>query len=600
MYIEFQQWPLSRLLLWIAVAVGLGLYSCSKGDPQHNQPTSSPLTEPGIRFSDVTEQAGIRIKTVCGSLEKRYIVEAKGGGAAAFLDYDNDGDQDIYMINGSTLEGFPRGQEPTNALYRNNGDGTFTDVTEEAGVGDTGWGMGCVAADYDNDGDTDLYITNFGPNVLYRNNGDGTFTNVAKQAGVDDNRWGTGCAFGDYDKDGDLDLYVANYVHFDINYKPKYAKANIWKGIKVMYGPRGLEGAADIFYRNDGPDEHGVWRFTDVTEEAGVVDQSKAYGFAVLFGDYDNDGDQDIYVANDSVPNYLYRNNGDGTFTDVALMAGVGYSEDGREQAGMGAVFGDYDNDGWLDIFVTNFSDDNNTIYHNDRNGFFTDMAFLAGVGEPSLPFVSWGTGFIDYDNDGYKDLFVATGHVYPQVDLYDFGTSYAEPNQLYKNLRNGTFKDVSEEVDGGLLIKKVSRGAAFGDYDNDGDTDVIIMNLNETPTLLRNDGGNRNHWILFQTIGTQSNRSGVGARITVTTGGLTQMREVQAGSSFLCGNDLRVHFGLKHYKTVDRVTIRWPSGLKESFDHLPANRLIVLKEGAGIVEERRFEGTAQQVAWSQ
>ena len=579
-----------RALLYILIyGVFFGL-SCG-GEDRSEIRTESQRT---IRFVDAAEEAGITVQNVTGQAEKRYIVEAKGGGAATFLDYDRDGDQDLYVINGSTLEGFPPGEAPTNVLYRNNGDGTFTDVTQQAGVGDTGWGMGCVAADYDNDGRTDLYVTNFGRNVLYRNNGDGTFTDATQQAGVGDERWGTGCAFGDYDGDGDLDLYVANYVTFDINYKPKHGRENIWKGIKVMYGPRGLEGAADIFYRNNGDGT-----FTDVTEEAGLVDHAKAYGFTVLFGDYDNDGDQDIYVANDSVPNYLYRNNGDGTFTDVALVAGVGYSEDGREQAGMGAVFGDYDNDGWLDVFVTNFSDDNNTLYHNDGNGFFSEITFLTGLGEPSLPRVSWGTEFLDYNNDGYKDLFVATGHVYPQVDRYDFGTSYAQRNQLFENRKDGTFADVSDSVGEGLIIRKVSRGAAFGDYDNDGDIDVLVLNLGDRPTLLRNDGGNAHHWLKFRTIGTKSNRDGVGARITVITGDLSQIREVHIGSSFLSGNDIRPHFGLGSYTEADRVDIRWPSGTVEHFEHVPADRLIVLKEGEGIVEERCFEETSQRIVQS-
>jgi len=537
---------------------------------------------------DVTRQAGITIKTTSGSEEKMYIVEAKGGGAAVFLDYNGDGWMDIYIVNGSKLEGFPPGQEPRNVLYRNNGDGTFTDVTEESGVGDTHWGMGCTAVDYDNDGDTDIYVANFGPNVLYRNNGDGTFTDVTEEAGVGDPRWSTGTAWGDYDGDGDLDLYVANYVDFDVHHLEKYRGRNVWHGIEVMAGPRGLEGAEDVFYRNNGDGT-----FTEVTVDAGLVDRLKGYGFTVLFADYDNDGDLDIYVANDSVPNYLYRNNGDGTFTEVGLEAGVAYSEDGREQAGMGAVFGDYDNDGWLDIFVTNFSDDNNTLYRNEGNGFFTDVTFQAGLGGPSLPFVSWGTEFLDYDNDGWKDIFVATGHVYPQVDLYDFGTTYKERNQLYHNNGDGTFTEVTDQAGPGMQVEKVSRGAAFGDYDNDGDIDVLVLNMGDTPTLLRNDGGNRNHWIKFRTVGTWSNRDGIGTRIWVTAGGLTQMREVYMGSSFLSGNDIRVHFGLGRNKKAERVKVRWPSGLVEEFRDLEADRLYILKEGEGIYRVVEFGGPA-------
>ena len=571
-----------KLSMWTSI-VGALLLSCGGGGGDRT--ASGKAFQ--VRFVDVTRESGITIKTTSGRERKRYIIEAKGGGAAAFLDYNNDGWMDIYIVNGSTLEGSPEGKEPRNILYRNNGDGTFTDVTEEAGVGDTGWGMGCTAVDYDNDGYTDIYVANFGPNRLYHNDGDGTFTDVTRKAGVGDPRWSTGTAWGDYDGDGYLDLYVANYVRFDMNNLEMYRKINVWRGIEVFAGPRGLPGEEDVLYHNDGDGT-----FTDVTRKAGVVDRLKGYGFTVLFADYDDDGDLDIYVANDSVPNYLYRNNGDGTFTEVGLEAGVAYSEDGREQAGMGAVFGDYDNDGDLDLFVTNFSDDNNTLYRNDGNGFFTDVTFQSGLGAPSLPFVSWGTEFFDYDNDGWKDLFVATGHVYPQVDQYNFGMTYEERNQLYHNDHDGTFTEVTDVAGPGMQIKKVSRGAIFGDYDNDGDIDVLVLNMGDRPTLLRNEGGNRNHWIKFRTVGTRSNRDGIGARIWVTAGGLTQMREVYMGSSFLCGNDIRVHFGLGKAEKAELVRIRWPSGLVEEFRDLRADRLYILKEGEGIYRVVKFGRT--------
>ena len=550
----------------------------------HQQPLAQSKR---VQFVDVAAQAGLTLVNTCGSKEKWYIIEAKGGGAAAFLDYDNDGDLDVYLINGSTLEGFKPGQEPTNKLYRNNGDGTFTDVTERAGVGDTGWGMGCSVADYDNDGYPDIYVTNYGPNVLYHNNGDGTFTDVTNRAGVGDKRWSTGSAWGDYDKDGDLDLYVSNYLDFETLYKRKDKSLQpiIWRGIKVMAGPRGLKGAADVLYRNNGDGT-----FTDVTRQAGVVDYQKGYGFSVVFGDYDNDGDLDLYIANDSTPNYLYQNNGDGTFTEVALIAGVAYNEDGREQAGMGVAYGDYDNDGYMDIFVTNFSDDTNTLYHNEGNGFFTDVTFQAHLGEESLPYVCWGSSFFDYDNDGDLDLFVPTGHVYPQVDRFNIGQTYAEKNLLFENNGDGTFTEVSEFAGPGLKIQKVSRGACYGDYDNDGDVDILILNLNDAPTLLRNEGGNRNNWLMIKTIGTRGNRDGVGAKIKVVAGELVQYREVTAcGSSFLSQNDMRVHFGLGKRGRVDLIEIKWLSGEIQRFKNIPANQLLVVKEGEGIVKRVRF-----------
>jgi hypothetical protein len=567
-----------------------------------------------VQFTDVAAEVGLTVKTTSGTPQKRFIVEGKGGAAAAFLDYDGDGDLDLYVLNGSRLWGFPSGEAPKNRLYRNNltetGRATFTDVTERAGVGDTGWGMGVTTADYDNDGDQDIFVTNIGPNVLYRNNGNGTFTDVTERAGVSGmgeaeragltTKWSTGCAFADYDRDGDLDLYVANYVDFDVDRWPQDRQTLKWKGIEVMRGPMGLKGSPDILYRNN---SDGT--FTDVTEQAGMGEVKRYYGFAVVWGDYDNDGDPDLFVANDSVPNYLYTNDGDGTFTEVAEQAGVAYSQSGMPQAGMGAAFDDYNNDGWLDIFVTHFSEDYNTLYRNDQNGFFTDVSFPAGVGQASWMYVSWGAGFIDYDNDGDKDLFVANGHVYPQVDLYDFGMSYRETNQLFENRGEGggsrpggsqradggmagggvVFADVSAAAGPGLRVKKVSRGACFGDYDNDGDLDIYVANLDDTPTLLRNDRVmDRHYWLIVRTVGTMSNHDGIGARVRVVTGTIEQIREIHAGDSFLSRSDARAHFGLGTYGKVDLLEVKWPSGTVDQLRDVVADRIITVKEKEGII----------------
>ncbi len=537
---------------------------------------------PVIHFVDIAEQAGLHLENVCGNREKKYIVEAKGGGMASF-DYDNDGDLDLYVINGSKLEGFAAGQEPRNALYRNEGDGTFRDVAEQAGVADTSWGMGCVAADYDNDGDADLYVANFGRNRLYRNEGDGTFRDVAEQAGVADQRMSTGCAFGDYDRDGFLDLYVANYIHFDMNFRPVSVDAGMWRGIKVFYGPRGLKGAADVLFHNQGD---GTFR--DVTEEAGVVDGDRRYGFAVLFHDFDDDGDADIFVANDSGRNMLYQNEGNGRFSDVAVERGVAFLGNGEAQACMGAAFGDYDNDGDFDLYVTNFAEDYNTLYQNDGKGFFADVTSLARMLYPTWKQVGWGAGFADLDNDGREDLFVANGHVYHQIDQFDQGSSYPQRNIVFWNRGDGTFADVSAIAGPGLEVEKVSRGASLGDFDNDGDIDIAVLNLNDTPTLLRNDTPGDNHWLSIRTRGSQSNRDGIGARVRVAVGAQVQVREIHAGSNFISQDDIRAHFGLGQAERVDRLEVEWPSGVVDTMEDIAADRFVVVREGEGVVGDAR------------
>ena len=533
--------------------------------------------EKRVQFVDVAEEVGVVAQNVSGDSEQTYLVDSMMGGSA-FFDYDQDGDLDLYILNGSKVVGFPNQEHPRNTLYKNE-QGKFVDATDEANLGDAGWGMGCAAGDYDNDGDLDIYITNYGRNVLYANQDDGTFADVTEYAQVGDERFGTGCAFLDYDGDGYLDLYVANYVDFEHFLQTTPNKSYMWKGLRVHFGPRGMKGGGDILYRNQGDGT-----FADVTVEAQVVDQDKLYGMGVIGGDYDRDGDVDIYVANDTGANFLYQNQGDGTFADIGWMIGAAYGESGEAQGCMGIAYGDYDNDLYQDILVTNFWEQTNTLYHNDRGTFFSDLSFDAGVGKESFQFLAWGTEFFDYDNDGDKDLFVANGHLFPQLDRANLGTSYAQTNQLFENLGDGTFAEVSQVSGEGLEIKKVSRGASFGDYDADGDLDIFVLNLNDRPTLLRNDGGNENNWLIVKTIGTASNRDGIGARIEVRSGGLTQSAEIRSGASYLSHNDLRVHFGLGRREAIDSLVVRWPSGLEERFENLSANRLVVLQEGEGIV----------------
>ena len=533
--------------------------------------------EKRVQFVDVAEQVGVVAQNVSGDSEQTYLVDSMMGGSA-FFDYDQDGDLDLYILNGSRVVGFPDQEHPRNTFYKNE-QGKFVDATDEANLGDAGWGMGCAVGDYDNDGDLDIYITNYGRNVLYANQGDGTFIDVTEYAQVGDERFGTGCAFLDYDGDGYLDLYVANYVDFEHFLQTTPNKSYMWKGLRVHFGPRGMKGGGDILYRNQGDGT-----FADVTVEAQVVGQDKLYGMGVIGGDYDRDGDVDIYVANDTGANFLYQNQGDGTFVDIGWMIGAAYGESGEAQGCMGIAYGDYDNDLYQDILVTNFWEQTNTLYHNDRGTFFSDLSFDAGVGKESFQFLAWGTEFFDYDNDGDKDLFVANGHLFPQLDRANLGTSYAQTNQLFENLGDGTFAEVSQLSGKGLKIKKVSRGASFGDYDDDGDLDIFVLNLNDRPTLLRNDGGNENNWLMVKTIGTESNRDGIGARIEVSSGKLTQSAEIRSGASYLSHNDLRAHFGLGPRETIDSLVVRWPSGLEERFENLSANRLVVLQEGEGIV----------------
>ncbi|HXG90982.1 MAG TPA: CRTAC1 family protein [Blastocatellia bacterium] len=535
-----------------------------------------------VRFVDATQVAAIRFKHVSAP-EKKYIVESMSGGVALF-DYDNDGWLDIYFTNSLTVDTANNPKSSPSALYHNNGDGTFTDVTEKSGLAFPGWAMGVAAADYDADGWTDLYVTCFGSNHLYRNNGNGTFTDVTEQAGVDDLRWSAGAAFGDYDNDGDLDLFITNYVDFRMKDLPEFGKGKFcqYRGIPVQCGPRGLPGAGDALFRNNG---NGT--FTDVSKQAGVSDPNGRYGMSALWSDLDADGWLDLYVSNDSGPNFLYKNNRDGTFKEVGLLSGCAVGEDGNEQGSMGLTIADYNHDGLLDIFVTNFSDEYNTLYRQEQGMSFMDVSFASKLAQVSFPYVGWATEFFDYDNDGWVDLMVVNGHVYPQVDNVSAGSTYAQRILLFHNERNGTFSEVAASSGDALMARRVSRGAAFGDIDNDGDTDVVINNLDGSPLVLRNDGGNANNWITIKTIGSKKNRDALGAYVKVMAGNLSQVNEVRSGGSYISQNDTRLHFGLGDRARVDSIEVRWPGGKTELIRDVAANQFITIEEGKGITKKQ-------------
>jgi len=541
-------------------------------------PVLSDVSPATPTFHEKSKEAHLETVVVSGdSAEKKFLIESIGGGLA-IIDYNSDGWMDLYVAGGGTIESSRRGKgdQFPGALYRNNRDGTFTDVTRAAGVINRYWGKGALAADFNNDGLQDLYLVNFGPNILYQNNGDGTFTDVTSKAGVGDPRWSAAAAAADYDLDGDLDLFVANYLDCDLDRLPVEGKFCSYRGIPVACGPRGLKGAGDSLYRNNGDGT-----FTDVSEQAGVSDKEGFYGLATAWGDYDNDGYPDLYVANDTTPNYLYHNNHDGTFTEVGAKAGVAYSEDGREQAGMGVDFEDYNNDGWLDIVVTNFSDDTNTLYRNTGKGFFTDVSVSSGIAEDSYRDLSWGTGFFDFNNDGFKDLFVSNGHIFPQVDRYGLKISYRQQNKLYLNTGNERFVNVSNTSGSGLQLVKSSRGAAFADFNNDGFVDIAVVELDDRPSLLMNQGIPDAHWVLIQLLGNVSNRLGVGARVTITSDGMIQTRELKAGGSFASCNDPRAHFGLGKDKEIKELNVRWPSGKVTTMKQVQANQVVTIREGS-------------------
>jgi enediyne biosynthesis protein E4 len=552
----------------------------------------------GVTFLNVARESGLNAKTIYGGEHKnKYLLETTGCGVA-FYDYDNDGWLDIFLVNGSRLEGFPAGSEPTSHLFRNNRDGTFTDVTAKAGVAHSGWGQGVCIGDYDNDGWDDLFVTYFGKNVLYHNNGDGTFTDVSQKAGVagKGNRWNTGCAFVDYDRDGRLDLFVANYINLDLATAPVPESGPcLYKSVMVACGPPGLQGGKNILFHNNGDGT-----FTDVSEPAGILRANGTYGLGVLTADLDNDGWPDIYVANDSTASALYQNKKNGKFEDIAIEAGCALSPDGKPQAGMGISAADYDLDGNLDLVKTNFAGDTPSLYHNLGGASFEDTTFTAGLGAHTQ-YLGWGCGFFDMDNDGWPDILICNGHVYPEVEQLKTEAGYAQRKLLYRNLRNGHFDDISLRVGPGISEPSPSRGAAFGDFDNDGDIDVVVNTVNDYPQLLRCDSRLHNNWIKIRTIGTKSNRSGIGTRLVCTTHPLgeskphQQIDEVRSGGGYFSQNDLRVHFGLGKAEKVDVLEIRWPSGQIDTLKDIKGNQLIYVKEGAGITRTVQFSQASKK-----
>jgi enediyne biosynthesis protein E4 len=571
----------STLILPSRFAFAQGISSRGMKPQPRGKPSGRPFF---AHFIDVAKEAGLKEPIVYGGIEtKNYIVEVVGAGVA-FIDYDNDGWMDLLVLNGTRLEGDPPGA--TNRLYKNNRNGTFTDVTAKAGLTRTGWASGVTVADYDNDGFDDLFITYYGHNVLYHNNGNGTFSDVTSKAGLSQSaiHYGSGCTWVDYDRDGHLDLFVANYLSTTLEKLPKPGTNPdcTWKGVAVNCGPRGLPtGFVQLFHNN------GDGTFTEVSKQSGVAAAVGSYPMTCVAADYDNDGWPDIYVACDSTPSWLFRNQHDGTFREEALERGVALSEDGLEQAGMGAAIGDIDLDGNLDIFKTNFADDTNVLYRNDGKGNFDDVTIHSGLGVETR-YVGWGAGIVDLDNDGLLDLFVATGSVYPEVEKKVPAYPFRTPRLVFRNLGDGRFEELIEEAGPGVSDVHASRGCGFGDFDNDGDIDVLVWNMNEPPSLLRNDLSGGGHWLKVSLIGVRTNRSAIGARVTARYGNRIQSQEVSAQSSFYSVNDPRLHFGLGN-ETVVHLNIRWTNGTTETVSNVAADQLVIVREAAGIIHKQKF-----------
>jgi hypothetical protein len=592
--------PSAQIFRLVAVAVCLLLTQVMAQNPggptakiapqksaQVQSPTKSAAakpTDPVPIFRDIAAQAGLTVSHI-SSREKYYVIESMSGGIGLF-DCDNDGKLDIVMVNGSTVDRYKQsGGDPLVTLWHQDADLKFTDITAKSGLTRKGWGMGVAVADFDNDGNLDLFVTGYGGNALYRNKGNCTFEDVTDKAGVRGGGFSTGAAWADYDRDGNVDLFVSRYVHVDIDNLPAFGSTKFcqFKGAPVQCGPWGMEGESDLLYHN-----RGDGTFEEVSKKAGVDDPEKYYGLGATWGDYDNDGWPDLFVADDATPNHLYRNNHNGTFTDNAMVGGIALNGEGQALGSMGVTWGDYDHSGRLSMFITEFADQPNTLYRNGTQGF-EDVAMQSHLGQSSLPLVGWGTSFFDMDNDGWLDLFAANGHVYPQMDNVKGSAAYAEPMLLHRNLRNGTFEEVSQAAGLADMPLKSRRGAAFGDIANNGNVDIVVLNVGEPPSLLLNTNKVANHRVLFQLIGTKSNRAAIGTRVTIHTGGMTQFDEVRGGSSYLSQNDLRLHFGLGSMTKIDSVEVRWPGGKIETLKDLTADKIYTIVEGSGIKDAMPF-----------
>jgi enediyne biosynthesis protein E4 len=591
-------WTLSLGMAWLLSAMLLAQSSPAKPPVSSSLPkTQNPGELPVPQFEDVAQKAGLTVPHI-SSPDKKYIVESMSGGVG-LIDCDNDGKLDIITVNGSTVERYRHGGDLMITLYHQDTDSKstesknsdlknndsknhelhFTDITESAGLTHKGWGMGVAVADYDNDGLQDIYVTGYGGNALYHNLGNCKFEDVTEKAGVGAGGFSTGAAWADYDRDGRVDLFVSRYVHVDIDNLPQFGndpRFCRYKGVLVQCGPWGMLGESDLLFHNKGDGT-----FEEVSKKAGLDDPHHYYGLGATWGDYDNDGWPDLYVANDAGPNFLYHNKHDGTFEEVGLLDGVALSGDGMEQGSMGVDWGDYLHEGRLSMIVTNFFEQGSTLYHNLGNDNFADVTVRAGIMKPTYPLVSWGTAFFDMDNDGWLDLFIANGHVYPQVDTIPGGTPYRQPMLLFRNRRDGTFEDVSQALAG--MPPQSRRGAAFGDIANNGNVDIVVLNVGQPPSLLLNHNDSPNHRVLFKLVGMKSNKAAIGARVTVKAGPLVQFSEVRGGASYLSQNDLRLHFGLAASDKMSEVSIRWPNGETEILRDVAADFIYTVVEGAGI-----------------